>query len=114
MRGGGAAELTGLEQLVMLAVHRHRGEAYGVVIQEDIKERTGRDHSFGAIYNVLSKLEQKGFVTSREGDPTPERGGRAKRYYALTGQGAHSLAASLAALERMKAGLVLSGDEVTR
>src|SRR6266851_3649528 len=74
-----------LEQLVMLAILRLRPEAYGVALQKELKTRTGREYSVGAIYAVLDKLEGKGFVKSKQGEATPERGGRAKLYFNLTG-----------------------------
>lgn len=74
-----------------MAVHRRRGNAYGVTIRDELRERTGREFSFGAIYTTLQRLEADGLLSSHEGDPTPERGGRAKRFYELTGRGVVSL-----------------------
>lgn len=99
----------GLGWNVVLAVHHQRGDAYGVSIRREIAERTGREVSFGAIYTTLSRLEQEGLVCSREGDPTPERGGRAKRFYVLTGRGVAALEASIQEIDGMRAGLALPG-----
>lgn len=76
------------EQIVLLAILRLGDEAYGVAIREEIRCRTGRSTAPGALYTTLDRLEQKGFVSSRLGDPTPERGGRAKRFYAVSAAGA--------------------------
>ena len=81
------------EQIVLLAILRLADGAYGVSIRQEIRERTGRSTVPGALYTTLDRLEQKGLVASRLGEPTPERGGRAKRYYDVT-------AAGLAAVER--------------
>lgn len=71
------------EQLVLLAMLRLGEEAYGVPIMSMIEERTGRDVSRAAVYIALRRLQKRGFVSSRMADPTPERGGRAKRYFKL-------------------------------
>ncbi|HEY7450655.1 MAG TPA: helix-turn-helix transcriptional regulator, partial [Vicinamibacterales bacterium] len=65
----------------MLALVRLNDHAYGVSVRQEIEKRTGRDVSIGAIYATLDRLEAKGYVTSRLGDPTPERGGRSKRFF---------------------------------
>ena len=94
-----------LEQVVLLAVMQVGREAYGVPIHDEIQRRAGRDLTLGTIYKTLARLEAKGFVASRLGEPTAERGGRAKRYYALTPAGRLAVRGSLAALRRMSAGL---------
>jgi len=76
------------EQIVLLAILRLGEDAYGVAIRDEIAKRTGRSTAPGALYTTLDRLEQKGLVSSRLGEPTPERGGRAKRYYAVSGEGA--------------------------
>lgn len=91
-----------LEQLVLMALIRCRGNAYGVTIRREIRQRTGRDVRVGPLYNVLERLERKGFATSRWGEPTPERGGRAKRYFEITASGLHALEISLAAIDQMR------------
>lgn len=95
------------EQLVLLAIMRLREDAHGATIREQIIERTGRAISRGALYAGLDRLEAKGLLKSWLGDPTAERGGRAKRYYELTGSGEFALSTSLHALTRMAQGLRL-------
>ena len=80
--------LGGFELLVMLALIRLGDEAYGVPISEAIEECSGRDVAIGSVYITLDRLERKGLVTSRLGEPTPERGGRAKTSLSHYGQGA--------------------------
>ena len=75
------------EHLVLLAVLRLADEAYGVAVRREIAGRTGRDVSIGAIYITLDRLERKGFVKSRVGEPSVARGGRAKRYFRITARG---------------------------
>lgn len=89
------------EQLVLLAVARLQPEGYGTTLREEIEERTGRTVSVGALYATLERLERKGWVRSREGEPTSARGGRAKRHYLLAAAGARALEASRARLEAM-------------
>jgi PadR family transcriptional regulator PadR len=79
------------EQVVLLAVARLKDEAYGMAIREEIAERTGRDVGIGSVYSALDRMETKGMVSSSLGAPTPERGGRAKRYYRLEPEGASAL-----------------------
>lgn len=95
------------EQIVLLAVLRLKGEAYGVPIRAEIAERTGREPSAGALYTTLERLEKKGFLRSRTGEPTPQRGGRAKRYYNLTASGIAAIARAQRALRNMLQGLKL-------
>ncbi len=75
------------ELLVMLCVIRLGEGAYGVPISREIEQRTGRDVAFGTVYATLERLQKKGLVRSDLGDPTPERGGRAKRYFRVTSEG---------------------------
>ena len=79
--------LGGFELLVLLALIRLGENAYGVPISEAIEESSGREVATGSIYITLDRLEAKGFVTSRLGEPTPERGGRAKTYFHITAKG---------------------------
>jgi PadR family transcriptional regulator PadR len=94
-----------LEQLVLLAVLRVGDGAYGVPVHREIQRRTRRDLTLGTIYKTLSRLEAKGLVTSQLGEPTPERGGKATRCYAVTAEGQRTLHATLRMLRRMAAGL---------
>lgn len=95
------------EQLVLLALLRLRDNAYGMTIRRELEERAQRDVSIGAVYATLERLEEKGFVASRMGDATAERGGRAKRYFAVTGAGAEALNDSREVLTKMWRGLKL-------
>ena len=79
--------LGGFELLVLLAVIRMGDEAYGVPIADAIAESSGREVAQGSVYITLDRLERKGFVSSRMGDPTAERGGRAKTYFRITAKG---------------------------
>ena len=94
------------EQIALLALVRLGANAYGASIRQEIAERTGRDVSVGAVYTTLERMEQKGFVSSARGAPTPERGGRAKRYYKIEAPGAHALQRSRETMDRMWEGLV--------
>jgi DNA-binding PadR family transcriptional regulator len=99
-----------LEQVVLLAILRTETDAYGVSIAAEIERQTGRDLTLATIYKTLSRLEQKGLVTARTGEPTPQRGGRRKRYFTLTAAGSRDLRQTLAALERMTRGLAPGWD----
>ncbi len=79
--------LTDFELMILLATLRAGEEAYGVQIAKEIEDTTGRRVLLGAAYAALDRLERNGFVSSRVGDPTPERGGRAKRYFRVTPRG---------------------------
>ena len=99
-RGLGEFELK-----LMLAVARLGSNAYGVKIREEINDRTGRDVAIGQIYTVLGRLERKGFVSSRMGEPTPERGGRAKKFYRIEAEGQEAVRESQRDIERLSEGL---------
>ena len=79
------------EHLVLLAIVRLDTDAYGSTIRREIEEQTGRSIAIGALYTALDRLERKGYVSSRLSDPTPQRGGRAKRYFQLRPAGATAL-----------------------
>jgi len=79
--------LGGFELLVLLALMRLGDDAYGVPISEAIEESSGREVAIGSVYITLERLEQKGLVSSRLGEPTAERGGRAKTYFKVTAKG---------------------------
>lgn len=93
------------EQLVLLAVARLEDRGYGVTLRQEIEERAGRRCSLGAVYATLDRLEAKGFVSSWEGEPTAERGGRAKRLFRLEPLGARALRKARETLDRMWDGL---------
>ena len=94
-----------LEQIVLLAVLRLGDEAYAVPILEQIEEQTGRKIARGALYTALDRLEAKGCLHSRLGDPLPERGGRARRYFTVTPPAVRALKDSRLALMRLWRGL---------
>jgi len=104
----GNLRLGEFEKLVLLALLRLGEKAYGVPIRREIAERAGRDYSIGAVYTTLDRLQAKGYVTSRLGDPTPERGGRAKRYFTIEAPGIRALNHSRDTVARM-GGLVHVG-----
>ena len=93
------------EQVVLLAILRLGDEAYAVSVQSEIEQCTGRDVSRGSIYITLDRLETKGYLRSRLADPTPERGGRAKRYYTLRPIAIEALRESRRALVALWRGL---------
>ena len=99
-----------MELMVLLAVMRLGDEAYGVPISKELMTLAGRDVALGSIYAALDRLERKGFVSSALGDPTPERGGRAKRYFKVTPGGVQALKMTRAALISLWSGIpVLEG-----
>jgi PadR family transcriptional regulator, regulatory protein PadR len=75
------------ELIVILALLRLGENAYGVPIAREIEKSIGREVGIGSVYAALERLEKKGFVSSTVGEPTPERGGRAKRYFGVTSAG---------------------------
>jgi DNA-binding PadR family transcriptional regulator len=89
------------ELLVMLAVLRLGRDAYGVPIAMEIAERTGREMLQGSVYATLERLEGKGLVVSGLGEATPQRGGRAKRYFRLTAEGIRQVREAQRALEAL-------------
>jgi PadR family transcriptional regulator PadR len=89
------------EELVLLALVSLGGDAYAVPIRREIEERTGRNVSYGALYTALDRLVRKGYVKPRMGNPTPERGGRAKRYFRIEAPGHEALNRSRETLVRM-------------
>lgn len=99
------AGLGDLEQLVLLAVVRLGEGAYAVSVRGEIEERTGREISRGAVYVTLDRLARKGYLRSRLGEPTAERGGKAKRVFSVEPKGMTALKESLADLRGMIRGL---------
>ena len=104
-----AGSLGEFEQIVLLAILRLGEHAYGVSIRAEIAACTGREAAPGALYTTLDRLEDKGLVTSRLGDPTPLRGGRAKRFFAVTPGGLEAVACAQRAYQRLLKGLKLPG-----
>src|SRR5713101_8148672 len=79
--------LGNFELMVMLAVLRIGQNAYGVPVARELEETTSRDVLLGSVYAALDRLETKGLVSSSIGEPTAERGGRAKKYFKVTAKG---------------------------
>ena len=98
------------EQVVMLAVARLRDGAYGMAIVDELLRRTGQEPSVGSVYAALDRLERRGLVGSGMGAPTPERGGRAKRFFRLEPAGARALAHARNVLDALWEGLELDMD----
>lgn len=100
-----AGYLGELEQMILLAVLQLEDEAFGTRVLEELRERVGRTVSRGALYVTLDRLEEKGMLKSRLGDPTPQRGGKPKRYLSVTRSGLAGLKRSRAAWMRLWEGL---------
>jgi DNA-binding PadR family transcriptional regulator len=99
------AVLGDFEQLVLLGVLRLGEAAYGARIRQEIHERSGRDVSINAVYTTLDRLESKGLLRSWVGEPTPERGGRRRKFYALRPAGLAALRRAYHAITAMASGL---------
>ena len=95
------------EHIVVLALLRLEDRAYGVTVRQEIEFRTKREVSVGAVYATLDRLETKGYVKSHRGDPTPERGGRSKRFFRVTAKGVAAVNRTQHALHSMSEGLSL-------
>jgi len=94
------------ELMVILALMRLGDDAYGVPICREIEEQTGREVSVGSVYATLERLEEKGFVSSAMGQPTAERGGRAKRYFRVTTNGVREVRKTQGSLMNLWNGLL--------
>jgi DNA-binding PadR family transcriptional regulator len=111
---GPGDQLAAFEQLVLLALLSLEGDdAYGMNIRRVLFDEAGRDVSVPTVYSALDRLEAKGFVTSRLGEPTPERGGRAKKLFRVEPAGVAALQDSRSTLENMWAvgGLIADAGE---
>lgn len=105
------------EQMVLLAILRLGNGAYGIPIRKEIEEHTTRSVARGALYTTLDRLVGKGLLTSRIGEPTPVRGGRAKRYFDITPLGYEALRVSRQALVNLWSGYesaIEGGPEATK
>lgn len=94
-----------LELMVLLAVMRPGGYVYGVLIARDIADKSGREVALASVYAALERLEQKGFLSSSLGQPTAERGGKARTYFKATAAGIREARETHATLLRLSAGL---------
>jgi PadR family transcriptional regulator PadR len=97
--------LGSFELMVLLAVLRLGDDAYGVPISREIESDSGRDVSVASVYAALQRLEDKALVSSRFGDPTPARGGRAKKYFQVTTQGVREVQRTQRSLTRLWQGI---------
>jgi PadR family transcriptional regulator PadR len=97
------------EQVILLAILRLDDNAYGVTIRQEILECTERRIAPGALYNSLDRLEEKGMVTSRFGDPTPQRGGRPKRIFVVTPGGIEAVSRAQRAYQRLMRDITIPG-----
>ncbi len=99
------------ELMILLTVIHLGEEAYGVPISREMEKHRRRGVSVGSVYAALERLEQKSLVTSQLGDPTPERGGKAKRYFRVTKEGLQQLQKTRRVLTAMWKGLpALKGE----
>jgi DNA-binding PadR family transcriptional regulator len=103
-------QLGDLEELVLLAVLRLGGNAYGASVREELKSQAGRSVSISTVYVTLMRMEEKGLSRSWMGDPSGERGGKAKRHFEVTAEGLSALEASRAVRERMWARVEREGE----
>ena len=99
-----------LEQVLLLALLRLGGDAYGAAIRAEILDRTGRSITPGAIYPTLDRLETRGLLRSRVAGATAERGGRARRYLKVTAAGLREVKAAYRQTARLAAGLTILED----
>lgn len=97
------------EQVVLLAILRLGDKAYGPTIRAEIAACTGREPAPGALYTTLDRMEDKGLVTCRVADPTPERGGRAKRYFKVSAVGVAAVVEAQRSYRKLMEGLDLPG-----
>jgi len=105
-------DIGNFELMVLLALIRLGDKAYGVPISQEIETRSGREVAIGSVYAALERLEGKGLVSSELGEATAERGGRAKRYFHVTGKGLKEVRETQRALMKLWQGLPeLSGGE---
>src|SRR5262245_37499982 len=100
-----SSPLGDFEQLVLLALLRLGPDDYGATIRREIDQQTGRELAISAVYTTLQRLEQKGLVRSRVGDPLPERGGRRRKHFELLPPGSRALKAAYDAFLGMTAGV---------
>jgi PadR family transcriptional regulator, regulatory protein PadR len=100
------------ELMVLLTIIRLRDKAYGVPLSRELAVRRGREISVGSVYATLDRLEAKGLVVSHLGESTPERGGRAKRYFRVTEQGLRTVHETRRVLSKLWQSLPSLGEEL--
>ena len=108
-----ADQISNFELMVLLALIRLGDEAYGVPIAKEIEEHSGNDVVVGSVYAALDRLQARGFVESRIGEPTAERGGRAKRYFNVTLRGLRVVRDTRSTLMRLWKGIPQLGEQKT-
>ena len=96
------------EEIVLLAILRLGSNSYGTKIRQTVEEALEKSVSIGAVYTTLDRLEQKGYLTSWQGEASPQRGGRAKRYFEVSGAGEKALKDTDFARHRLSKDLVLA------
>ncbi len=101
------SQLGEFEHLLLLTLAQLKGKSYGTEIRKTLKQLINRDSSIGALYATLERMEKKGFISSTLGEPTAERGGRAKRYFELSAEGKQALRETQQQLKTMWQGLEL-------
>ena len=97
--------LSNAEMMVILALLRLGDDGYGVPISRELERRSGRHVAIASVYATLERLEKKGIVISRLGEPTSERGGRAKKYFSVTGKGVRAVRETQRSLQKLWNGL---------
>jgi DNA-binding PadR family transcriptional regulator len=108
--GEGYRPLGELERTILIAIVQQRGQGYAVSIADEASRRLNKSVSLGAIYGTADRLEKKGFISSRLGDPTPERGGKPKRLYKIEARGERALSEVWERSNRTWAGISLLGE----
>lgn len=98
------------EQMVLLALLRLKKNAYGVTVRQEIQSRTARRVAIGAVYACLERLERKGYVESTVSDPKPVPGGRSRKYFEFTREGAEALQRSRTMMQRMTEGMAVDSE----
>lgn len=94
--------LGSFELMTMMTLTRIGQNAYGMTVRRELQDRLGRAYSIGAVYQTLERLEKKGLVKSRVGEAEETRGGRARKFFEVTGAGQKSVAATLKDIEALK------------
>lgn len=97
--------LTDFELMILLAVLRLGNDAYGVTVAREIESTAGRSVVLAALYTALGRLEERGLVSASLGEPTPERGGRAKKHFRVTAKGVRAVRDTRGALEALWTGV---------